>query len=194
MIALTRLDASTIARVHDGFLAGEEDAVRTVQGWVEAIVRGGNWRFNDPESLVQEILLQLLQIVRAGKVHSPGGFLKLVRTTARFRSVDAYYAQRRRRDRESPDTRLETRPAREQDPGQRLEHAERADLLIYIFQRLPEACRDLWKRIYHRRQSASQAAAELGITPNNLRVRLHRCLERAREIRREYEAMVPKCS
>jgi len=194
VIALARLDATAIARIHDGFLAGEEEAVLTVQGWIEAIVRGGNWRFADPESLVQEILIQLLEIVRAGKVHSPGGFLKLVRTTARYRSVDAYYAQRRQRDRESPDALLETRPAREEDPGQRLEHAERADLLIYIFQRLPEACRDLWKRVYHHRQSAAQAAAELGITPNNLRVRLHRCLQRAREIRREYEAVAPDCS
>ncbi len=191
MIALTRLDATAIARIHDGFLAGEEEAVRAVQGWVEAIVRGGNWRFADPESLVQEILIELLELVRAGKVRSPGGFLKLVRTTARYRSVDAYYAQRRRQERESPDILLETHPAREEDPGRRLAHAERADVLVYVFQRLPEACRELWRRVYHQRRSSAQVASEMGITTNNLRVRLHRCLQRAREIARQCEAMAP---
>lgn len=188
---MASLDAGAITRIHDGFLAGREEAVRAVQGWVEAVVRGGNWKFSDPEGMVQEILIQLLELVRAGKVHTPGGFLKMARTTARYRCVDAYYAQRRRRERESPDERIETHPAVENDPGRALDQQERARALVYIFQRLSQGCRDLWRRIYHERQTADAAASALGITAGNLRVRLHRCLKKAREIQQEFEAYQP---
>ena len=42
--------ASSIARTYRGFRDGESEATREVRGWVEVVVRGGNWRFDDEEA------------------------------------------------------------------------------------------------------------------------------------------------
>lgn len=185
------LDATAISDIHERFRAGEAEATRTVTSWVEAVVRSGNWRFEDPEGVVQEIVFELYRRARSGGVRDPGAFQKFVWTVAKCRAVDTYHRDRKREDREG----TELDPARAPEdaaasPERALESLDRAEALVYIVQRLPAACRDLWAWVYKERMPAEAVAAKLGITANNARVRVHRCLQKARALYADYVARV----
>ena len=75
-----------------------------------------------------------------------------------------------------------------EDPQNNLEQRERQELIGYLIQRLPEECRSLWDLVYRQRLAAETIGRRLGLTANAVRVRVHRCLEKARKIYREYAA------
>ncbi len=181
------LQAEEIARVFAGFRQGRPIEVEVVRGWVHAVVRGGNWRFSDPEGVAQETLLALVKLAGSGRIREPGGFQKLVYTVAKNTCVDVYHRERRRDSREVAEEFPDERPGGE-EPGEELSQRERLDRLVQIFQRLPEACRQLWDWVYREGCSAAEVANRLSITAGNVRVRVHRCLEKAREIHRELES------
>lgn len=174
---------ATIVKTFAGFRAGNDGAIATVRAWAEVIVRGGTWRFSDPDGVVQDTLLKLLGLAAAGKVRDPESFQKFVYTVAKNTCVTVYHRERTRRRHEEAVAEYDE-PAEPAQGLARLEQAERAEMLSEIVQRLPESCRRLWDRIYYERKKPDEVAAELGISPGNLRVRVHRCTEKAREIHR----------
>lgn len=155
----------------------------TVRRWIGAVVFGGSWGFEDAEGVVQEILLKLLQIVREERVERAAGFKKFVHTVARYDCVKQLHRERRRTQRELPEVAPEDIAA-DADPHADLERGERTELLRFVVHGLPDSCRQLWKSVYVERRAAADLAQELGITLNNLRVRVHRCLEKARALYR----------
>jgi RNA polymerase sigma-70 factor (ECF subfamily) len=159
--------------------------VETVRTWVRSVIRAGDWRFADPEAVAQDVLFQLVRTVRSGRVLDPGSFQKFVYTVAKNVCVDVYHRERGRRRTEG-DGELAEEPVQDAaaGPHEDLERRERARLLRYVFQRLPAGCRDLLARIYGEGASAGEAAARLGIEVGAVRVRVHRCLKKAREIYR----------
>ncbi len=178
--------AEAIAATYAGFRAGRDGDVATVRGWVEVVVRAGSWRFADPEGVVQDVTLKLLKLAEDDRVDDPGRFQKFAYSVAKNTCVTLYHRERRRGRRGSPaDDAPE--PATDAPGAGRLERAERLERLAEILQRLPAACRELWDRIYRARAAPAAVAEELGISPGNLRVRVHRCTEKAREIRRRLE-------
>lgn len=163
-----------------------------MRGWVAVVVRGGSWRFSDPEGAVQDILLKLLRLVSAGKVREPGGFLKMVRTVAKYTCVDLYHADRTRASRETSATADEDEapfdpPSDDDGPDEGYDRRERYEFLLYVYQRLPAACRELWDLVYREGKSAAEVGERLGIRAGNVRVRVHRCLETARGLARGFE-------
>lgn len=175
--------------IHDAFRRDDPAAAQTVLGWVRAVVFGGRWGFNDPEGVCQDILIEVLLVVRRGGVREPGAFQKLVHTLARCRAVDRYHRGKRRAAFEAdvPDETLLERPGGEHGSDAALERRDRVNAMRYVLQRLPEACRELWRMIYVEGRSAEQIGDALGLTVNNVRVRTHRCLEKARDIKRDFD-------
>lgn len=174
---------AAIVDAFHGFAEGRDAAIETARGWVAAVVRGANWRFADAEGVIQDTLLKLVALVNRGAVRDPEGFHKFVLTVARRTCVTLYHRERARREHERDDGLPEhAEPAAEPPGTARLESEERLALLAEIVQRLPEACRILWDRIYFRRQRPEQVARDLGIRPGTLRVRVHRCTEKARAL------------
>ena len=92
----------SIAATYAGFREARGEDVAVVRGWIQAIVRSGNWRFHDAESVVQDTLLRLVEAVRDNRVTTPGGFRKFVGTVTKRMCVDVYHRDRKRRDRETP--------------------------------------------------------------------------------------------
>ena len=176
--------ANEIKATFAGFRLGGAEQIRTVRAWAETIVRGGNWRFSDPEGVVQETLLKLLRLAAAGRVRDPESFQKFVYTVAKNTCVTVYHRERSRARHEEPAGEFDEPPAPDATTN-RLERAERLTMLREILQRLPEACRQLWDSIYRERRTPDEVASALGITPVNVRVRVHRCTEKARAILRE---------
>ena len=152
-----------------------------MRGWIGHVLRGGNWRFSDPEGVAQEIVLRLHKLARADRILDSESFQKFVYSVAKHVCVKIYHRERRREAREQPEA--EGAPiASGSNPESDLEQRERFELVVSIFQRLPEPCRDLWDWVYREELSAPAIAAKLGTTANNVRVRVHRCLEKARAI------------
>ncbi|HKQ62066.1 MAG TPA: sigma-70 family RNA polymerase sigma factor [Candidatus Polarisedimenticolaceae bacterium] len=176
-----------VAAVFAGFRQGRREDVETVRRWTGAILYGGNWRFADPEAAQQEILLELVRMAGAGKIQDPAAFQQLVYTVAKHTCVDLYHRERAR-SRHEEAAEAGAGAVAPSDPEHELVRRERLDLLRYILQRLPESCRQLWDGVYRARRPAAEIAAELGITVTNLRVRVHRCAERARALVREHSA------
>lgn len=186
----TRRTAPEIAGVYRGFLEGRASDTEVVCGWVEAVLRGGNWRFDDPEGLSQDILLRLIRMARSGRVREPGAFEKLVYTVAKTTCVDAYHRQRRQAHHEQVDEEIDhlPEPVTTPDPSSVLEQRTRRALLTSVWQRLPEMCRELWRMVYAECWPAERVGRELGLSAGTVRVRVHRCLARARTIHAELAA------
>ncbi len=171
-----------IRAVFEGFAREDGQAVETVAGWVRAVVFGGSWRFRDAEGLCQDVLLELLLLVRRGGVLDPGAFQKLVQTVAKRRAVDAWHRGRRLREEDADELAdrgpVDPRPSAEE----RIATRQRLETLRYLIQRLPEHCRELWRLVYVERRRAAEVGEMLGLSAGNVRVRVHRCLEKARLI------------
>ncbi|ANM29342.1 hypothetical protein ABI59_06650 [Acidobacteria bacterium Mor1] len=185
MMSGTATHPESIPATLEQFRLGSDEAVNTVRGWVSAVVHGGRWRLPDAEGMVQDVLLILLDLVRRDKVRDAQAFQRFVYNTAKNQCIKAYYRARRREDHEEPESEFDAAGA-DPDPHDRLERQEQFWLTAYIFQRLSEACRELWTLVYYEGLSAEETGQRLGIHSGNVRVRVHRCLERARDIYREH--------
>ena len=143
-------------------------------------------RVGDPhlaEDVVQESLLKALQAGR--KPASDEDVIAWFYRILRHSIIDIY---RRRDTRERALERLQV-----ELPEQAEAAVERVICACVkrLLPRLPEQYRDLLERIDLRGGSLKQAATELGLTTNNLTVRLHRARQR---LRAELERNCKVCS
>lgn len=183
------LTPTEVASIYAGFREGRDQEVLTVSGWVAAVVRGGRWGFSDSDGMIQQILMTLVTLVRRDKVHDPNAFLKFATTVAKRECVDAYYRQRRRDKHEiSPDEEVDAAaPPGRDHPEAALDAAARVKALRHLAQRMSDDCRQLWKLIYLDKLPSDTVAERLSLTAVNVRVRAHRCLEKARAIIVQFE-------
>ncbi len=168
--------------VFSAFRGGDASALAEVRGWITQVVSHPAWRLADVESVVQDVLLKLLDIARSGAFQQRSSFRTFTISVARHTCIDAY---RRQRWREQTEVRLAPTAAKvaaEGEPEAQHYAREQRDALCYIYQKLPEECRRLWLLIYGQGLAARQVAERLGISEENVRVRVHRCLQKARVI------------
>jgi RNA polymerase sigma factor (sigma-70 family) len=107
---------------------------------------------------------------------------------AKYTCVDIYRRERLR-------SRVEmeghaTVPAERSEAEQQrsLEERESREVLKYVVQRLPDECRRLWKWVYSEGLTAAEIGSRLGASAGTIRVRVHRCLEKARGFAAEHPA------
>jgi len=177
----------TDAQILNGFLAGEDQAVYLVQGWVDGVVHLGRWRFEDPAGVSQEIVMRLITTVRSGRYQQRSSFKTFVFAVAKYTCVDVYRRERLRghvERAEQPETLRRTDP----EPHRSMEEQESLAVLSYIVQRLPDECRRLWKWVYGEGLTAAEIGSRLGASAGAIRVRVHRCLEKARAYAAEHPA------
>jgi RNA polymerase sigma-70 factor (ECF subfamily) len=157
------------------FLANVPDAVGTIGRWAREVAVHRAWGFETADDVVQATLLAVVRGLRDGRF--TGGDLRAwVRRIAKNLCVTSY-RRRRVRGTEVPwDVADGTAPelaSADPDPA-------RTDLVRKILEGLDEACRRLLDLAYAQGLSRREIARELGISEGAARVRLHRCLERAR--------------
>ncbi len=179
---------ATDAEILNRFLAGDDQAVYLVQGWVDGVVHLGRWRFEDSAAVSQEIVMRLVKTVRSGNYQQRSTFKTFVFAVAKYTCVDIYRRERLR-------SRIEmegqaTVPAGRIDiePQRSLEERESLAVLKYVVQRLPDECRRLWKWVYAEGLTAAEIGSRLGASAGTIRVRVHRCLEKARAYAAEHPA------
>jgi RNA polymerase sigma factor (sigma-70 family) len=185
------LSPQQIADTLEAFRKEQEQGIAQVTSWVRAVVKGGGWGFRDPEAVTQEILMTLVTLVRKGRVEHPEGFLKYARTVAKRTCLDTYYRQQRTQQHESTSPEGFD-PADPSDPTHgSFEQRERLAALKYLVQKLSDDCRQLWRLIYIEKLSSELVAERLGLSAINVRVRAHRCLEKARTVIDEFQRHSP---
>jgi len=163
------------------FAAGDAEVLRTVRGWIEPVVRYRSWRFRDPVDITHVVALRLVTLVRARKFRGESKFRTFVHSVATHTCIDAYRRQKRLQSRERPADDPDRNPSGD-SPEQALAEQDRFRVLAYLYQRLTDECRSLWRLVYVEHRSAAQVAETLEISENAARVRVHRCLERARKL------------
>jgi len=168
--------------VREGLLRGRAQALETLRGWVEGLLYGGGWRLSDPKSAVQDVVVKLLALAREGRIQQGTDFKSFVMKVARHAYTDIYRRERIRLSVEGGHAEAADEPAGESSPEDHLALAEDRRLLVYIVQGIGEGCRTLWRWIYTEGLSHDDVADRLEITPGNLRIRIHRCLKKARAL------------
>ena len=126
------------------------------------------------EDLAQHVLLLVLEKLRAGAVRDPERIGSFVLGTARLASRERQ--RERNRFAEAPDDVDRALGTQAPPPLRRLD----AGALRQCLHALPERERAVILTSYYAERSASEVAAELGLSPGNVRVIRHRSLRELR--------------
>jgi RNA polymerase sigma factor (sigma-70 family) len=160
------------------FLQGEITAVRTIAGWAETVARYEAWGFESPEDVVQATLLALVQNFRDGRF-AGGNLRAYVRRIAKNHCVTNYRKIRSRGEHVS----LEDMTLGLAATPPHVDGEDRV-LLEAALDNLDEGCRRIVLMAYLHGHTRQEIARQLDISEEAARVRLFRCLQRARAIAR----------
>lgn len=172
-VAMLLKDDTIIA----GFLENEPGSVGLLASWARSVALHRAWGFETPEDIVQATLLALVQIFREGRF--TGGDLRAyVRRVAKNLCVSSYRKARVRRIHVP----LEETSAAASAVADRSSDPERTALLRRVLGLLDEANRQIIMLAYLWGLSRKEIASRLGISEGAAKVKLFRCMERARSL------------
>jgi RNA polymerase sigma factor (sigma-70 family) len=173
----------------DALRNNEDWAVAEVSRRVTPIIRNKIYAFDDWEDVLQQCLLEVVVFVRnAATITNLWGLIKQVAITTvidhnrrhqKLRARASYPVAGPDGEPENPTAHL---PDRRPLPDAALEGR---DLFLYIYQRIGNTCREIIDLIYIEGVTYERAAKEMGVQEGALRVRIHRCREKAMRIRTE---------
>ncbi len=179
-------DQTNVTDVFAAFRKGDAGAVAEVRDWVRQVASHPAWRLSDVDSIVQDVLVKILDIARGDRFEHRSSFRTFAVSVARHTCIDAYRKERWRERMEGRSASDPDETAMAGNPETHHYMKERRELLAYVYQKLPEECRRLWRWVYGQGLAARLVAEHLGISEENVRVRVHRCLQKARGLASEY--------
>jgi RNA polymerase sigma factor (sigma-70 family) len=170
--------SSTGLAVVAGFLENQPAAVAMMAGWARQVARNKAWGFDSPEDIVQATLLTLVTLLREGRF-SGGNLRAYVQRIAKNICVSSYRRAQVRRGMVSLEHEVEVQA---HDAGG-YEHDLDGDLTLQaILGRLDAVCRRIIEMAYVHGLDRREIAQRLDITVGAARVKLFRCLQRARTL------------
>lgn len=173
------------AQLAAAFLSGEPAAVRKVREWVDTTLGRYRGRLaGELEDVEQDVVLDLMEALAAGRFRAESRLETYVRSYARFQCIDRLRAQGRR---DMVELGEETAVSDADSPLDELTRREADALALRVLEALPEGCRELWGLIA-KGLSYQQMSSMLGAGEGAIRVRVHRCRQRALEIRRRLQS------
>jgi len=167
-------------RLVAGILSGEEGALSQVRRWVRGAI--GPYRFRlaaDIEDIEQEILVDLLAALAAGRFEGRSLLATYVRRMVHHKCLNRL---RSRRGRQWVDCAEVELVDSEPTPFDRARRRGELELGLRVLAGMPESCRELWTMI-HRGLSYEAMGQRLGVAAGTLRVRVLRCREKALALR-----------
>jgi RNA polymerase sigma-70 factor (ECF subfamily) len=173
------LEREPFEAIASGLLRGQTSAVGVATEWVRSVVRHQAWGFAAPEDIVQDALLAVVGNLREDRYRS-GDFRAYVRRIAKNICIGHYRRHRRRGPHES----LEADDARVMAGDGDEQAMEARTEVRQILAGLDGSCRRLISLAYLEGLSRRQIGQRLGISETAAKVRLFRCLERARHLGR----------
>jgi len=172
------------------FLAGDRQAVATIDAW---ILRAA-WPFQRRlrsrwDDVLQEIRLEITRLLKQGKFRGDSSLKTYLFRVVTHTCVD----QVRDQDRHELldlDALEDADQPRTKGPSPAEESAER-DLLLRVLDQAPRDCRHLWQMLAAG-FSYKEMSGRMGVADGTLRVRVLRCREKATRSRAELLAPGPK--
>lgn len=173
------------ARLIALLLAGDEAAIAEVRGWVVAAVARYRGRLaGDAEDVEQEVLLDLMESLAGGRFRAQSRLATYVHSYARFQCIDRLRALGRR---DMVAIEEDALVADGPSPLDELAQRQGLELAEQVVAALPDDCRRLWEMIADG-MSYREMSAATGLGEGAIRVRVHRCRQRALAIRRQLAA------
>ncbi len=166
-------------------LAGDEAALAEVRRWVRGAVAPYRSRLAaELEDVEQEVVLGLLEALRAGRFEGRSLLATYVRRMVHHKCLNRLRARRGRRWVDVADVELvDAGPT----PFERARRRRDLELGLRVLGEMPEHCRELWAMI-HRGLGYEAMGASLGVAAGTLRVRVLRCREKALALRERLSA------
>jgi RNA polymerase sigma-70 factor (ECF subfamily) len=157
-------------------------AIAQVRSWI--VVAVGRYRGRlggDAEDLEQETLLDLMESLAGGRFRQESRLETYVHAHARFKCIDRLRALGRR-----DMVQIDEEALAVEGPSalEELTRAESADLARRVVAALPAQCQELWTMIADG-LSYREMSRATGLSEGAIRVRVHRCRQRALALRQE---------
>ncbi|MCB9378634.1 MAG: sigma-70 family RNA polymerase sigma factor [Holophagales bacterium] len=164
------------AALAERLLAGDAEAFAGVRRWVRGALGPYRRRLAaDLEDLEQEVVVALVETLRAGRFEGRSRLSTYVRRMVHYRCLNRLRTLRRREMVDVDDAGLEDG---EPTPFERARRRQELAVGLRVLAEMPAACRELWAMI-HRGLSYDAMAERLHVAAGTLRVRVHRCREKA---------------
>jgi len=180
---LTAVDTNTseywaelVARVQ----IGDGDSVEELYTAVAKSSRGKLFRSVDPQNVddhVHEIMVIVLEAIRAGEIRDPSCLMSFVKTVTHRRvSLHIRGAMLRRRRLVSIESAPDPAAPFNQSPEARVALREKVDGVRRVIASLPARDREILTRFYYREQDAEQICREMSLTANQFRLTKSRAI------------------
>lgn len=161
-----------------GFLRGEQEVVEAVNGWLARAASPFRRRLDcEWEDVLQEVRLEVFRLLQGGQYRGEASLKTYLWQVTAHTCLDAL---RRRQRRPAMNTLEIDIPALAPDPSplDRLLGREREQMLLAALDSMSRECRELWNLVLNG-LSYGEASSRLGVSEGALRVRAHRCRQRA---------------
>ena len=165
------------------FLAGDLEAVRVVDGWLERAASSYRRRLrNQWDDVLQDVRLEVTRLLRDGKFRGDSSLKTYLWRVTCHTCLDRLRSRQRW-------TMVELDPRTVDDevaaiferPQEKVWSAER-DLMIRVLAQMGDDCRHLWSMLIDG-HSYREMSEETGVSEGALRVRVLRCRRKALEVR-----------
>ncbi len=167
-------DAIGSREIIAGLLENRSGAAKLIMNWIRPIAENRAWGFDSAEDIIQETLLVIIRNFRTGG-YQQGNLRHYVRRITKNICISSYRKAKVRSGQVPLD---ETQPLPSSgDTGKQLENRA---MMSRILESLSDECRRLIFAAYFEGRSRSEIAHTLGISEGAMKVRLSRCLARAR--------------
>lgn len=176
------LPAQLVERIGQGDRHAEDQFAQLYRGGILVLVRR-HCRPNDPQvdDLAQDVLVIVLEHLRARALENPAALQSYIRSTVTFVTAAEYRKRGRRGDTlpiEAADA-----AADGEDPSSALASAQLASRVDELLRHLPVARdRELLRQFYVLERSKDDVCRNLGIDPSHFHRVAYRARERMREI------------
>jgi RNA polymerase sigma factor (sigma-70 family) len=160
------------------YLAGAPAALDQVRRWIRgALTPYRRSLASEIDDLEGEILLSLVETLRAGRFEGRSSFATYVRRTVLYRCINRL---RDRRQRESVPIDEEAHVTADPSPESAAASAERTRAALRVMAAMTPACRALWTMLLDGLDYRAMAE-RTGVAAGTLRVRMLRCRQAASE-------------
>jgi RNA polymerase sigma factor (sigma-70 family) len=163
---------------------GEPTGMKALHGLVHRGVRFFFVRNHDKdaaEDMAHDVLLEVVNFIRRGKLKEPNALLGLVWTIARRRHI---YAMRKRKE-EGTVVKDGSEMMVESDSFERVQRYEQVEIAERVLREMPSRGREILVRYYLKEQTPEQICADMGITETQFRLMKWRAKARFAELGKE---------
>lgn len=159
--------------IANGYVAGEAEAVRVVDRWIQAVVRSRHWGLGDDhDDILQDTRRRLFENLVRERFRGESSLKTYVIQIAKHVSIEFLRKKIRARADDIDGLDLEDGAP---DPEQELEAKEREHLAREALSRMPARCRELFWMIFAERLAYDEIAERLGVAPGTVKSRASRC-------------------